>query len=103
MFRRRKVRRDRLQLSVCVVTDTPKPEETAQQKYFGPDRKELWFWLVFAGAVLCFTAFAVWYRGFSAAPEAVDAIGGGILVFGYLFGRSVNRLFVNPPAFEEDA
>ncbi|MEM6618183.1 MAG: hypothetical protein AAF761_10610 [Pseudomonadota bacterium] len=61
---------------------------------YGPDRKELWFWLIFGSAGLAFTAFAIWYRGLPIGPAGWEAMILGFGLFGFLTGRSVWRLFL---------
>ena len=66
---------------------------------YGPNRKELWIWLIVAISGLALLAFAAWYRDMVQGLVGLELLVFGTAFFGYLMSRSVNRLFINP---EED-
>ncbi len=53
---------------------------------FGPDRKELWFRLVFSLAALVFLGGALAYRGLPTGPALVEL---GLIAGGFLGGSVV--------------
>jgi len=61
---------------------------------YGPNRKELWFWLIVGTGGLALLAFAAWYRDMVRGLIGLELLVFGVAFFGYLVARSVNRLFL---------
>lgn len=61
---------------------------------YGPNRKELWFWLIVSSGGLALLAFAGWYRDMVSGLVGLELLVFGTAFFGYLVARSVNRLFL---------
>lgn len=61
---------------------------------YGPNRKELWFWLVVGSCGLALLTFAAWYRDMINGLVGLELLVFGTAFFGFLVARSVNRLFL---------
>jgi hypothetical protein len=60
---------------------------------YGPTRGELWFWLWASLGGLGLMGVALYARGVPEGPAIAEVVGLASVVFGYLGGRSVKRLY----------